>query len=383
MKILLLTGPLYPLGNNSNLILKVFQRLAKDNEIHILSSAYGEADLPETVCGFPVHWITEENTSFADKVVAKLVDRNGYSDYIQSRRIIKAAKKLHQSFDYDFVVSTSEPFPSAYAAGSINRVKKLLYIMDPPESVSNGKGTAFRRKKLKNLIEAQDFVLTTPFIKAALEKHNFNTDNIECVGFPMICDNETPNTSAIEMDKSKINLLFCGWLYSSIRSPEYFLTLAEALDERFCIYFMGKECEKLFEQYKINTNAQIITMPQQPYDVALGAMEQADILINIGNSIPVHMPSKTLEYINTGKPMINFHKMTDCPTLYYTNRYPLCLNIYENTENIERDKMIFKAFCIDKKGAWLDREQIKTEYADCTPEYIAGIITDKLGEKYV
>ena len=66
-------------------------------------------------------------------------------------------------------------------------------------------------------------------------------------------------------------------------------------------------------------------------------MADADVLINIGNSVPVHMPSKTLEYINTGKPMVNFYKFADCPTLYYTKRYPLCLNLYEKEFDPARD----------------------------------------------
>ena len=47
------------------------------------------------------------------------------------------------------------------------------------------------------------------------------------------------------------------------------------------------------------------------------------------------MPSKTLEYINTGKPMVNFYKFADCPTLYYTKRYPLALNLPE--EDLKAD----------------------------------------------
>ena len=123
-------------------------------------------------------------------------------------------------------------------------------------------------------------------------------------------------------------------------------------------------------------------MPQQPYEVALQAMADADILINIGNSVPVHMPSKTLEYINTGKPVVNFYKMQDCPTLYYTNRYPLCLNLSEQDPDLDAAADRFMSFCLENKGKTVDRAYIESEYADCTPEYIAGKILEALEKNH-
>ena len=141
---------------------------------------------------------------------------------------------------------------------------------------------------------------------------------------------------------------------------------------------MGRECEKLTERFDFQTKAELITLPQQPYETALQAMADADIMINIGNSVPVHMPSKTLEYINTGKPFVNFYKMDACPTLYYTKRYPLCLNLSENDPDIESAAARFVEFCVENKGKTVDRAYIESEYADCTPEYIAKKILDAL-----
>ena len=149
---------------------------------------------------------------------------------------------------------------------------------------------------------------------------------------------------------NSIQLLFCGWLYSDIRSPKYFLDILSRLDERFVVTFMGRECEKLTERFDVQTKAELITLPQQPYETALQAMADADVMINIGNSVPVHMPSKTLEYINTGKPFVNFYKMDDCPTLYYTKRYPLCLNMSEKETDLDAAAQRFIGFCVSSKG---------------------------------
>ncbi|MBO4452716.1 MAG: hypothetical protein J5793_02155, partial [Clostridia bacterium] len=83
---------------------------------------------------------------------------------------------------------------------------------------------------------------------------------------------------------------------------------------------------------------------------------------------------KTLEYINAGKPIVNFHKMPDCPTLYYTNRYPLCLNVYEDKSAVDENTSKFIDFCEKSIGKTVERDYILREYADCTPEYIANVI---------
>ena len=197
------------------------------------------------------------------------------------------------------------------------------------------------------------------------------------VGFPMIVDRHLVQQR--ERD-DRIHLLFCGWLYSDIRSPKYFLDILSRLDERFVVTFMGRECEKLTERFDVQTKAELITLPQQPYETALQAMADADVMINIGNSVPVHMPSKTLEYINTGKPFVNFYKMDDCPTLYYTKRYPLCLNMSEKDTDLDAAAQRFIDFCVSSKGKTVDRALIEAEYADCTPQYIAQKILDALGE---
>jgi hypothetical protein len=205
--------------------------------------------------------------------------------------------------------------------------------MDPPACVSNGAETTYRNRTLPSVLKKQDVLITTPFILDALRKHRLPLPGKnEVLGFPMVGETRAVRKKPTD---GKIHLLFCGWLYSDIRSPRYFLDIVSRLDERFQVTFMGRECEQLQEHFPVETKATLVTLPNQPYEVALQAMADADVLINIGNSIPVHMPSKTLEYINTGKPMVNFYKFADCPTLYYTKRYPLALNLFEEEKDME------------------------------------------------
>lgn len=383
MRILIITERIYPKpGNNGNLISKLIPHLAEHHHVEILSMAFGKTEpLPDTMFGVPVHWARDDKRDWKRKylypAVSKAVDKNGYSDAISSMILTEEIRRLDAERHFDVLFTMSEPFVSTLSALSFPKKKRILYIMDPPAQVCGGADTAYRQKMLPEMLRKQDFILTTPFIREALLQNGLEQADkkTETVGFPMI----TPQTvQPRPVDGEKIKLLFCGWLYSDIRSPQYFLDIVSRLDERFEVTFMGRECETLLDRFPIETKATIITLPQQPYETALQAMADADILINIGNSVPVHMPSKTLEYINTGKPMVNFYKIPDCPTLYYTQRYPLCLNLFEAEKDVNLAAQTFTDFCLTQKGKTLDHTWIEQEYADCTPQYIAQIILDFL-----
>ena len=385
MKILALTGSLLPSpGNNANLLLKLLPFLAERHEVRLLSTTlYDDAKgFPATVRGIQTYWMERSVASPAQRkylfpAMSKLQDPAGNSDVLNTLYVREKLNLIRKEYQYDVIVSSSEPYPAAAVAAD-EKAKKILYLMDPPERIQDKQGTQYRDRSLNKVLQGQDLILTTPFIRDALLTHGLDAlrDRISTVGFPMI---EThPNSCGSKNAGGRIRLLFCGWMCSQLRSPQYFLDIVSRLDERFEVTFMGKECELLRERFPIETKATLITLPNQPYDVALQAMADADVLINIGNSVPVHMPSKTLEYINTGKPMVNFYKFADCPTLYYSKRYPLALNLFEEEKDLDAAAARFVRFCEENIGKTVDHDWIETEFADCTPQYIAQKILDSL-----
>ena len=379
-----MTGPLFPLpGNNANLIGKLIPYfLAAGHEVHLFSAAFGEDEstLPGECFGVPVHWATDQKRNWKRKLlypaISKAADPNGFSDALWVQILLRELKEVCRQFPFEAALSTSEPYTMACTASQLYGGKKALYVMDPPACVSKGVETAYRNRSLPSVLKNQSALITTPFIVEALKTHKLLLPpKVEAVGFPMILGNCHERKAHTD---GKIRLLYCGWLYSDIRSPKYFLDIVSRLDERFEVTFMGRECELLQERFSVETKAALITLPNQPYDVALQVMADADVLINIGNSVPVHMPSKTLEYINTGKPMVNFYKFADCPTLYYTKRYPLALNLNEEEKNMDAATARFVRFCEETVGKTVDRDWIESEFADCTPNYIAQKILESL-----
>lgn len=388
MKILYVSPDYYFTLNNSKLVKKLFPYLSQNDDLSVLVTVPDETRIEsldyEDNCTYHVY---SEHSDFLDKknsnsfsyIIRKRLSNTRLTKRIQSFHYFRMISRLDAVNRYDLLLTSLHPQRGVLAVSLLpTRAKKVLYLMDPPKwfySSNSDKSLRVLRSKIlfNYFLNRNDVIMTTPFIHKALNEFGYSKydKKIIEVGFPMLNKNSLiPTNNDINMNPEKINLLFCGWLYSAIRSPKYFLDIISRLDERFCVYFMGQECDKLHERFDIQTKAQIVTLPQQSYQTALNAIHDADILINIGNSIPVHMPSKTLEYINTGKPIVNFHKMPDCTTLYYTNRYPLCLNLPEYDPDVDGAADAFVKFCTENKGRTINTSGLAEEFRDCTPEYI-------------
>ena len=242
-------------------------------------------------------------------------------------------------------------------------------MYQPNKDVSN------EPKWVINMLQRYDVIFTTRFIIEAMKEKGYleYTKKLVEVSFPLITEHQYPSKD----DNDRITLLFAGTIYCGLRSPDYFLNIVRLLDERFRVIFIGKGCADIVNQIQ-NTKAEVTVLPPVDYSELQKLMASADILINIGNSVPVHMPSKTLEYINTGKPIINFYKINECPTLYYTKRYPLCLDLDERDSDITAAALKVIHFCETSKKKQLDKEWILLNYKECTPYYIGKTISEEL-----
>ena len=100
-------------------------------------------------------------------------------------------------------------------------------------------------------------------------------------------------------------------------------------------------------------------------------LAQADILLNVNNSIYNQLPSKTLEYISYGLPILNICKSDKCPSLNYMSRYPLAYNVFE-----DRDVKIeeIQEFIVQNAGKKISWEEISVLYSD--------ILKDKLVKEF-
>ena len=74
------------------------------------------------------------------------------------------------------------------------------------------------------------------------------------------------------------------------------------------LYFVGELYRSFNDDIK-NISKNIHFLGKKRKEDIIRIYQEADILVNIGNSIDNQMPSKIFEYISTGKPILNFYKI--------------------------------------------------------------------------
>ena len=118
--------------------------------------------------------------------------------------------------------------------------------------------------------------------------------------------------SSIELCEDKISPCFAysGNFIFGFRDPrsllEYLLGLK--LDYRFYIFTKHGE---MIRSYVEKSNGRIIIKDYVPRDTLISYLKSVDFLINIDNNTDLQSPSKLIDYIQTGRPVLNIESELD------------------------------------------------------------------------
>ncbi len=114
------------------------------------------------------------------------------------------------------------------------------------------------------------------------------------------------------------NLVYVGTLDGRCRDPRPFLDGCRRLLDRGSkpgveVHFYGKieNCDAIFEIYQAFYNRWLFVHGPVEDSVALRVIQEADVLVNIGNKYQTLLPSKLVDYGSTGKPILN---VVGCPS---------------------------------------------------------------------
>ncbi len=246
-----------------------------------------------------------------------------------------------------------------------------LYQLDPFYNLKDTENKRLKREFIKYLKRTNHLFTTEllmkeyikdPFIKPYIEK-------ISVVQFPKLIEHKTVEKAA----DLETMLLYTGSLYAG-RKPDYLLQLKKILPANCNIVFCGK-CENSNDD-RLLKDSGIICKGYCTQEVLMNEIDDSDILINIGNTVKNQLPSKVIDYISTGKPIINFTQIHDCSSKKALEDYELCLNIDVNS--ISENSGVIKEFITKVKGKTIPWNRIKEQYCEYLPEYVAGTILEQI-----
>ena len=158
-----------------------------------------------------------------------------------------------------------------------------------------------------------------------------------------------PLVSAVEFAKKKsepqkndaLRLVYSGKLYKNLRRPDVLLEIFERLckqkfELKIELHFYGQTEEGLkdFESVSYLLEKYIFLHGPVSREIACQAIESATAVINLGNSNPLQLPSKIVEYMSYGKPILNLIQTPADPSLELLGSYGHALTILKGRQSI-------------------------------------------------
>lgn len=396
-ELVILAGSCYPISSaTGSIAIKIGKVLSEKYNVRIIAGEQDGYHYDGTkIDGFKVYSITNWRLKWAQKsknhrdnshgLVLKLFHASFYMArlfgrfqatflYLNNNKwyINKAYRKLleiNAQQKIDVILTCAAPHESHMAGAKFKRafsdVRWVTYWGDLLASEINKLNIFTSMEKMKtietDLCNACDYILTTEENYQILLDEAQNKERIKALPYTLNQDAIDRYNDPVIGKSEKTTLVYMGAFYRDIRNPDYFLRLMAKLecDFQLLLYFSGN-CEDIVDSYVGQANGKIIKKKQVPKSELVEELRKADFLVNIENSIANTNPSKLLELISYGKPIIDFSfndSITD--TL---QRYPLSLNVNMNGD-IHINKKLVEDFINDNNRDKLELDIILDRYS--------------------
>lgn len=277
----------------------------------------------------------------------------------------RQAERLVSEPGYDALITVSLPFTSHLVGRRIKRKSPgLTWLVDTGDPFCFIDATPHNNLRLyrrlnhrveRAVFDDSDAVAVTTEATRQIYQRLFPeaAGKIEVIA-PLIPTQEPIEAESGFADDGTMRLIFIGTLYRTIRDPGPLLAvfsrlLQTELEPRLELHFFGghNDCGVLFDQYAGLVGTKIFLHGVVPRARALAATRKATALINIGNDTPYQLPSKLVEYMASGRPIINFVSGPEDSSLGLLKAYPQCLNVPKNapTETVAAEMYEFLRGC--------------------------------------
>lgn len=316
---------------------------------------------------------------------ALLVHYSYSPKYIIKEKVsIDYIEKSFSENEFDFIIAFQEPLWAERTMMKCNIPddKKIIYQADPfglHELIQPDIRPAYISEEISNFSKVKH-VFTTLLLDKIYHNHpdySNLSEKITGLGFPNIRKISVTESCPVDFCENNINIVFCGLLDDSYRSPEIFFLHLENLIKRrpeIKFYFWGDITSYCIYSFRNKYPDNIFIHARVSSDTSAAIQRKADFLLNIGNSVTNQVPSKIFDYFSLGKPIINIQKIVNCPSAEYMDRYPLCYTFFDYSPDISG----LEKFIDNTKGKTVPFEKTKELFLESTPEYVSQKIIEIL-----
>lgn len=184
-------------------------------------------------------------------------------------------------------------------------------------------------------------------------------------------------------DNEKINIVYTGHLYKEIRSPEFVLKVLSKVVEKnksvMIHFYIRGNCGQIVNSYCEKYPENIINHGLVPTDVAKAAIMSANILLSIGNKDISELPSKTFEYISTGKPVLHFFFSKEDPVVNILNQYGNSFCVEIDNQHVDFTASVVFGW-IEKPREIIEFDEVEKMFYNATPQFTANKVVFCINE---
>lgn len=186
--------------------------------------------------------------------------------------------------------------------------------------------------------------------------------------------------------RSSLSMGYFGALYAPTRTPDAFLDLLVQtfllrpdLRGRLEIHFYGEIFPEFFE--KLNAEPAVRLHGLCSREEAWRAMQEMDILLNIGNATDFQLPSKAVDYLAAGKPVLNLSYMESDPFAEFFQRVAHLEGVPQVSQNLIFNLKVENGRArngeLERWLKWLESEKptlSEAEIGQCVAPFLVGNI---------
>lgn len=304
------------------------------------------------------------------------------ASFLSLMQYYKLVKSLHEKYYFNLVISVYNPIESIISGMLLKKkYKNIKFVMYTLDTLTNNTGVRFfSKKKIEDKgwkWEQKVYKYADKIFNMKCHESHYSQDRYEPYKEKMdILDIPLINKQVytlIPFKNRRVNLVYTGGLNSRTRNPSYvcelFLLLNNNQNNRLHFYSRG-DCETILQEYQMNSDSLIKRHGYLKHKESINIINNAQVLISIGNELSDMIPSKVFEYMSTGKPIIHFYKNINDPCLQYFRKYPLALTIYE-VDEIQENAELIKKFIEKTKNKEVLFESVEKLFYLNTPKFTA------------
>jgi hypothetical protein len=317
---------------------------------------------------------------------------------------VRKGRVLVPQQQYDVLITSSHPFTGHLIGLQIkNKFDSLPWIVDVGDpfcfeqiSPTNNLLLYNRLNDIteKKVFDAADGISVTNDVTAEIYSELFPNSASRIRVIPPLLRSDVGDASSNRLfpQDGFLRLSFIGRLHDKIRAPDCLLStfqrlLETEIGERLQLHFFGpmNRCEHFFTPYESLMGTKLFLHGPVSHATACQVMVESEFLVNLGNWTTYQLPSKVVEYANSGKPILNFASISEDSSARFFATHPLALSLMLQPNHALDDEQFARLVQFLEKSHHCEPKRIETWCQPFRVESISrsyeSLIESTLGEE--